>query len=223
MKRKVYIIEPNASVVNMFKNKGWEIATDYDKTVHLACFTGGEDISSFLYGEKTLKGKGWVNFARDMKEVYSYKQLPRHVPKVGICRGAQLMNVLCGGSMWQDVDNHCVYHDMYDCLTGEVVGVSSLHHQMMRPAPDAQILAIANESNYKESQYDKWLRADPQEEAMDVEECMYDHDNAFCAQYHPEFGPKSCHDHFFKRLDTIFGQDFKRIDKATIPQEVVCG
>jgi len=226
VKRKVYIVEPNSTVVNMFKTAGWETVREYNPDVHLACFTGGEDISPYLYGEKVLAGAGvFTNFKRDLSEVRAYKELPRSVPKVGICRGAQLMNVLCGGRMWQHVTGHGNYHEMLDNISGQIIEVSSVHHQMMIPAADAQILGVANESDSKENQYELWKRETADEEANDIEELMYDHDNAFCAQYHPEFGPKPCRDHFFDRLELLFARDWKRIDERANnkPEEVHCG
>lgn len=64
---------------------------------------GGDDISPEHYEgdmDKPVKSDP----ARDKLEIYWIKEaLDNHMPLMGICRGAQLINVVLGGSLHQDI------------------------------------------------------------------------------------------------------------------------
>ena len=68
-------------------------------------FAGGNDVSPELYGEKPLHvEKRGVDAPRDEFEVALMKQaLAEHVPVLAICRGMQLLNVVRGGTLYQDI------------------------------------------------------------------------------------------------------------------------
>jgi hypothetical protein len=55
---------------------------------------------------------------------------------VGVSRGAQLLNVLNGGGLYQDVNNHhtTVGHSVTDHVTGQSIMVNSRHHQAIIPS-----------------------------------------------------------------------------------------
>ncbi len=61
---------------------------------------GGDDIDPALYG-----GEGPAqNAARDELEVHYIRfALEKHIPLLGICRGAQLLNAVLGGSLYPDI------------------------------------------------------------------------------------------------------------------------
>jgi putative glutamine amidotransferase len=66
--------------------------------------SGGEDVSPELYGEAPAPQLGKVNAARDAFEVAVIKEARRmQLPILGICRGIQMLNVACGGSLVQDI------------------------------------------------------------------------------------------------------------------------
>jgi putative glutamine amidotransferase len=99
-------------------------------------FTGGDDVSPSLYGEKT----GLTTFtapARDLREVDLFNWGYKHNKKfLGICRGAQFLCVMAGGKLAQHIYNHNGGYDYMHRLvtsTGEEFDVNSLHHQMMLP------------------------------------------------------------------------------------------
>lgn len=66
-------------------------------------FAGGEDVDPVYYGQAphpTYRG----NRGRDRAEIALAKQaLARHLPILAICRGAQLLNVVLGGTLVQDI------------------------------------------------------------------------------------------------------------------------
>ena len=71
--------------------------------------TGGEDLDPKWYGEEPLKdadGKNVnvVNARRDTSDMLYIKgALGLDMPMLCICRGMQLLNVVCGGTLWQDI------------------------------------------------------------------------------------------------------------------------
>jgi putative glutamine amidotransferase len=68
-------------------------------------FAGGEDVDPVLYGEQKKYESVQINRARDEFELSLLKRvLDRRLPILGICRGAQLINVDFGGSLYQDLD-----------------------------------------------------------------------------------------------------------------------
>ena len=136
----IYILGGGIQYRTMFNNLGFTVV-DSIYAAQVLCFTGGADVSPSLYGEDKHPRTS-VNAIRDEEEVAIYKfALNRRIPMVGICRGAQFLHIMNGGSLYQDVDNHAIYgtHEAIDILTQEVVDVTSTHHQMMRNAGSGEV------------------------------------------------------------------------------------
>jgi putative glutamine amidotransferase len=65
---------------------------------------GGEDVDPRLYGEAPKPGTGTMFAPRLAFEKRLYRAARRHgLPVLGICYGMQLINVLEGGSLFQDI------------------------------------------------------------------------------------------------------------------------
>jgi len=65
---------------------------------------GGEDVDPALYGEGPRPGLGEVNRRRDDQELGLIAAARRRgAPIFGICRGLQVVNVACGGTLLQDI------------------------------------------------------------------------------------------------------------------------
>lgn len=66
---------------------------------------GGCDIHPKYYGE-VIDGSVNIDNDRDEKEFYLFKYFYENKnPILGICRGAQLINIALGGSLYQDISN----------------------------------------------------------------------------------------------------------------------
>jgi putative glutamine amidotransferase len=119
---------------------------------------GGDDIDPIHYGEKPHPRLGAVSPERDAAEI----QLARwafadDLPLLGICRGAQMINVARGGTLWQDlpsalptsldhyasaalqrwdVMDHPITLNADSRLAGMLgttaIGLNSLHHQAVK-------------------------------------------------------------------------------------------
>lgn len=208
MRKRVMIVSPDPAYIDMYKQAGWEIVDNLDKA-SLVQFTGGEDVHPAYYGEDRHPHT-YANIGRDDDEaVLFHKARDNNIPMVGICRGGQFLNVMCGGRMWQHVDNHAIAgtHQVHDLWTKEDYQATSTHHQMMRPSVKAIVIAVASLANFKESMDGSNIEHHefPNAEARhnnDVEVCYYQEQNALCFQPHPEFGNAlACRSHFFRYVN----------------------
>lgn len=105
------------------------------KNYDLICFGGGADIHPALYKHRNVaSGVGKLPSYRDLFERHVFELAQEHkIPVLGICRGAQLVCALSGGSLIQDVKNHAGYDHKLITFDGKTVPMSSYHHQMMYP------------------------------------------------------------------------------------------
>ena len=128
---------------------------------------GGHDISPDLYGEELLPACGELSPQRDGLEARLFAlALERGKPVLGICRGLQLINVLLGGSLYQDLPTQYPSELLHrqekpyaapchgaalergtplQALLGtDAIQVNSLHHQAVRTlSPRLEAMAYA--------------------------------------------------------------------------------
>lgn len=149
--------------------------------------TGGPDISPALYGEDPHKTVEHLVFGRDDFETKLYIAAREvNLPILGICRGMQLINVIEGGSLIQDIPDlveDALTHAPRDPaverhhfirtegrmkeLFGERAFVNSVHHQALaRVADGFEILARAKDGI--------------------IEAIASEEKNVFAVQFHPE-------------------------------------
>jgi putative glutamine amidotransferase len=75
-------------------------------------FSGGKDVDPDLYGEKKKYDNVRVDRLRDEFELkWLGRALSQHLPVFAICRGAQLVNVKFGGTLYQDLKSDWVPED----------------------------------------------------------------------------------------------------------------
>lgn len=170
----------------------------------IVLFVGGADVNPLLYGEEPLERTGF-DVKTDNRDMFAWRHASDKF-KIGICRGGQFLNVMNGGRLWQHVDNHTQEHTITDMFTGQVVQVSSTHHQQFRPAANAAVIATARCTTQKHSENQRWFFKDKfsfQETPMDKyfkidHEVLFYHDTrSLCFQPHPEYiMPQSCGEYF---------------------------
>lgn len=196
---RVYVVGGGYAYERMFKQAGLKLAASMHGA-DLLCFTGGADVSPELYDEVNVCS--YPSPERDKEEEAIFDWAYEHdMPMVGICRGAQFLNVMNGGKVWQDVDAHAISgtHEI-DCVYGGKLMVSSTHHQMMRPSTDAKVLAIAALATYKLNAHG--LLGHTEE---DAEVVYYPETKSLCYQPHPEIMNEQheCRQHFFMLIDKL--------------------
>ncbi len=148
--------------------------TDQDKIVrqvsHCDGFLmpGGDDVTPHLYGEEPLIKLGQCDEKVDEYHLRITKEIvEQDKPFLGICRGAQVLNIALGGSVYQDVSYHSenvllhrqsgkrhdLCHKVYFQkgsklykLFGENMLVNSFHHQSISTlSPKLMISAVASD------------------------------------------------------------------------------
>ena len=151
-------------------------------------FCGGEDISPSIYGQKSSRhtSAGVELTDRDSFEVHAMKRsIARGAKLLGICRGAQLICAISGGSLYQHVNNHSGRGHLMTTNDGENIEVCSVHHQMMNPFKTKHELiawasSVLSDVHLIEGEKNIEVEVEP--------EVVYFQDTKGLAiQYHPEF------------------------------------
>jgi len=94
-------------------------AADYARALDGLVLQGGADISPLAYGEAPLQPEWAGDPLRDRYEIELVRAFSAaRKPVLGICRGAQLINVALGGSLHQDIPAH--RSDDYDSHAHDV-------------------------------------------------------------------------------------------------------
>ncbi|MGI9140906.1 MAG: gamma-glutamyl-gamma-aminobutyrate hydrolase family protein [Gemmatimonadaceae bacterium] len=148
--------------------------------------TGGEDVDPEYFGEKAHPKLGTVSRARDATEIALISAARRlRMPVLAICRGIQVINVECGGSLIQDISaqrSGALSHDGHggsrnqalhkvrienDSILALATGateieVNSLHHQAIDRLGDGlRVTALAPDGIIEgvETTDDWWILA----------------------------------------------------------------
>lgn len=118
-------------------------------------FSGGNDIDPNHYDDQFSNKVGNIVPERDMQELILIKKIlnETNIPVLGICRGHQLLNVACGGSLYQDMNSegledhfflaspmNYVIHTVNiqddskykDIFSSNKISVNSYHHQAIK-------------------------------------------------------------------------------------------
>lgn len=132
--------------------------------------TGGGDIDPTLFGEEPHVGLGSITPERDTFEIAIIKKmLELNKPILGICRGAQILNIAVGGDMYQDIhlqiESKLLQHSqqaplwhashfvqvMKGTILSEITQiekfkVNSFHHQANRSVPTGfEVSAVSSD------------------------------------------------------------------------------
>jgi gamma-glutamyl-gamma-aminobutyrate hydrolase PuuD len=176
-------------IEKMFVSNDWTVVPNPDDAEYIQ-FTGGADVSPMLYGEPRHP-RTYNNLRRDEEEAEVFFEYKDSKKMLGICRGGQFLNVMNGGVMYQDVNNHAIggTHAAVVSDTGRIVQVTSTHHQMMICDYDTgRVLVHANLATRKEDGYGLDVVTKLNWVANDTEVVLYDEDSlSLCFQPHPEY------------------------------------
>ena len=149
-----------------------------DSQINGYLFTGGHDVSPALYGETPISSCGVPCPQRDLLEkMIFWKAYEKNKPILGICRGIQLINVLMGGTLYQDlpsqnpsssVEHHMTFpydrtvhkvtikkkSPLYSVFRKEHLQVNSYHHQGIHIVGKNLEVAAVAEDGLVEGIYD---------------------------------------------------------------------
>ena len=151
-------------------------------------FCGGEDISPSLYKQKNSRHTSASKdlSERDRFEAYAMNLAVTKGSKLlGICRGAQLMCAIAGGSLYQHVNNHSGRGHMMKTKDNLEIHVCSVHHQMMNPfKTNHELIAWASSvlSDVHLIEGEKNIPVEVEPEVIYFKDVR-----GLAIQYHPEF------------------------------------
>lgn len=209
LNKMVAVVGRNRQVYELFTKAGAYVLEDVDEDYFqkhddydLIVFTGGADVDPSFYGEENIASS--TQPARDEFEKRVFLRAKKlKIPCVGICRGAQFLNVMNGGRLWQHVTDHAISgtHEAFCLEDGKKYQVTSTHHQMMKPGDGARLLMYANICAERFSPGIHWKRAS--EGQPDIEVLYYGKTNTLCFQPHPEYqtSPKETTELFFNMIN----------------------
>ncbi len=205
--KRVYVEGSDNSIYNLMILAGYtrSLMEDADAIV----FTGGADVSPMMYGhEKHPTTHNSID--RDMRCMHMFNYGQRNkLEMLGICRGAQFLNIMNGGTLAQDVEDHGRTHMAKDVRSGGVHKVTSTHHQMMLPHISGSVIAIATH-NASITYYDPKKGIFVQEDEFPGNEVVwYKTTKSLCFQPHPEYGEKSCEKYFISLVREFFSGEKK--------------
>jgi putative glutamine amidotransferase len=161
-------------------------AREYARLLDGLLLQGGADISPLAYGEAPRKPEWAGDPVRDRFEIALVQAfVDAGKPVLGICRGAQLINVALGGSLHQDIPGH--RSDGYD-----------RHSHRVRLEPGSGLAGLYGETGPREvvsihhqaiSRLGRDLVVEAHSEADGVIEAIRSRGPTYiCAvQWHPEF------------------------------------
>jgi putative glutamine amidotransferase len=161
---------------------------DYARALDGLVLQGGADVSPGTYGESPRSPEWEGDRLRDVYEIeLVHEFIEAGKPVLGICRGAQLINVAFGGTLHQDIPSHRTddYEKHRHAIRFEPgsrlarlypgvenSAVSSIHHQSIKGL--GRTLRV-----------EAWSEPDGMVEAIRAEGKSY----VFGVQWHPEFHP----------------------------------
>lgn len=183
IKVKVYFSKFHHAVKPSFIHNS--VVVDTPEEADVIIFMGGTDVNPLLYGEKKHHTTNNPDVVRDAGEVGLFLQYPDKV-KLGICRGSQLLTVVNGGKLVQNVNNHAIggQHEM--SYNGKTVTATSTHHQMMYPfnLPEENYEIIA----HCENRSNEYSGGNGQMKVpVDPEVVLYPKTKSLACQPHPEW------------------------------------
>lgn len=160
-------------------------------------FTGGADIDPSIYKSKA-HASTHANTGRDRMEIADFhraKELGKAM--LGICRGAQLLNCLAGGSLYQDI-RHPGYH-LLITDDGQLFPSNSVHHQMLRVAEGAIIKAWTPSLSPYHLHMDGGVEGNDVVVEKEPEIVVYPEHRMVLVQGHPEFDSENPQLHTFRQ------------------------
>lgn len=146
-------------------NQDAEVIQAQMENVQGLILSGGHDVDPHNYGEEPEQKLGNIWPERDKFDMLLLKLAEKkHIPVLGICRGAQIINVAHGGTLYQDLSyrpektlkhsqgqtptlvTHTVKtvkgSKIADLLETDSLQTNSFHHQLLKDiAPDFKVSA----------------------------------------------------------------------------------
>ncbi len=155
---------------------------------------GGADVAPQSYGQTPMDPRWQGDVVRDRYELALLRAfLAQKKPVLGVCRGAQLLNVAFGGTLYQDIPTQCpaahahVDTDLYDQLEHDVTFLQGT--ALTRLYPNASQLRVTSIHHQAVAQLGKGVVVEAVSTLDGMVEAIRWTGNAYArgVQWHPEF------------------------------------
>jgi putative glutamine amidotransferase len=166
---------------------------DYARVLDGLVLQGGADVSPSTYGETPLAAQWAGDRLRDVYEIeLAHEFIEAGKPVLGICRGAQLINVAFGGTLYQDIptqlpESPVHVTDAYEKHRHDIrfepgSGLARLYRGVQKPT----VTSIHHQAI---KQLGRGLRVEAWSEPDGVVEAIRANGKGyvFAVQWHPEF------------------------------------
>ena len=209
--KKIYVVGDSKNYAKFIDD--YELVNDI-KSADIVIFTGGEDVCPEFYNAE-IHPTTYFNKGRDYDEIAEFNKIKNNQLVIGICRGSQLMCVLNGGLLIQDVSNHAIgfTHSIIETSTGNIYDITSTHHQMAYPFNmKKEDYTILFSSYPNRSRYYSGNLIDPDKVYAEPEITLYHKKNkpkCLAIQGHPEYMDKN--NPIIPRLNEIINNLLKDI------------
>jgi gamma-glutamyl-gamma-aminobutyrate hydrolase PuuD len=149
---------------------------------------GGGDVDPALYGEERHPKTYEVDPERDAFEIaLARAAIDRDMPVLGICRGAQILNVTFGGSLQQDLTGDCAHHWTGGFEPAHMVALES--DSRVGAAHEVSELKVNSLHHQAIGRLGQGLRATAWSEDGVIEAVEHDAKWVVAVQWHPEVPP----------------------------------
>lgn len=129
---------------------------DYVDLFDALIIPGGPDVDPTFFGEEPGWKIGATNYKRDVFEAELFRAFHKAgKPIFGICRGCQLINILMGGSVYQDLPSE--NPDAYIRHSQGANGCYPTHH--IKVEKDSELYRSLGETAYINSRHHQGIKA----------------------------------------------------------------
>lgn len=146
-------------------------------------FSGGKDVNPAWYGEEILNETVVVDTVRDHSDsLLAVAALGSGKPILAICRGEQLINVILGGSLYQDIPSQISSNLVHGGGNMHKIGLEEGSVLARIFGPDSLIVNSFHHQGIKEAAPGIRITA----RSADGFAEAYETDRVFAVQFHPE-------------------------------------
>jgi putative glutamine amidotransferase len=168
---------------------------DYARALDGLVLQGGADVSPMSYGEEPLKPEWAGDRLRDVYEIeLVHEFIEAGKPVLGVCRGAQLINVAFGGTLYQDIGTQIPgssehVNDAYEKHHHPIRFAAGSSLKMLYPGVEQPSVTSIHHQSIKT--VGRGLRVEAFSEPDGVVEAIRGEGKGYvlAVQWHPEFHP----------------------------------
>ncbi|WP_237580203.1 gamma-glutamyl-gamma-aminobutyrate hydrolase family protein [Candidatus Enterococcus huntleyi] len=132
-----------------------DTAKEYIKNIDKLLLAGGQDVSPRLYNEEPHPKLQETNYSRDIFEAALIKEaIKQKKPILSVCRGTQLLNVVLGGSLYQDLSQY----EQWSVKHEQQPTAPQFSTHRINVAPNSRISQLVPDNSYVNSYHHQAIK-----------------------------------------------------------------